>query len=177
MQVYLRWMTVFGGSTQSPILSETGNEHRLKVVCGWGGKEVKAGMAHLMIIISAAGKAVWFLVHTCHTWAVQRWIMIKHCKNLQYLSRYKLCLSLHSYTDTADYVTRTQSTVTVSEGQSDLNQQRLDRCVSNVSSCHTCLSSGWDDIVLSDLNAASCTTHSVSSHATSNKLQQHNLRR
>jgi len=58
--------------TQSPTLSGTGNEYQPK--CGNALRlGLKAGMVHsscgLWINVWAAGKTVWYLVNTCHTWA------------------------------------------------------------------------------------------------------------
>jgi len=60
--------------TQPPTLSGAGNKYQLK----WGaalqlGCTGRYGSFHLWINVWVAGKTVWFLVNTCHTWALKRW--------------------------------------------------------------------------------------------------------
>ena len=56
--------------TQLPTLSRTGNEYPPK--CGDAlrlGSKGRYGSFHLWISVWVAGKTVWSLVNTCHTWA------------------------------------------------------------------------------------------------------------
>jgi len=58
------------GPTQPPTLSGMGNEYQSK--CGdtqWLWSKGRYGSFHLWINVWVAGKTVWSLVNTCHTWA------------------------------------------------------------------------------------------------------------
>jgi len=57
--------------TQPPTLSGTGNKYQPK--CGHAlqlGSKGRYGSFHLWINMWVAGKTVWFIVNTCHTWAL-----------------------------------------------------------------------------------------------------------
>jgi len=57
--------------TQLPTLSGMGNEYQQK--CGDGlqlGSKTRYGSFYLWINVWMAGKTVWSLVSTCHTWVL-----------------------------------------------------------------------------------------------------------
>ena len=70
-----KWYKMSARSTQPPALSGTGNEYQPK--CGDAlrlGSKGMCGSFHLWINVRMAGKTVWSLVNTCHTWALWRWV-------------------------------------------------------------------------------------------------------
>ena len=93
-QLVLRWVTVFttllcnqpSRLTQPPTLSQwDGKWVPAKVL--WysvSGSKDRHGSFHMWMHVWVAGKTVWCLVDTCHTWALQRWAMlsIKHYTNV-----------------------------------------------------------------------------------------------
>jgi len=66
---------------------ETSNSQKCGDVLRLGSKG-RYGTFHLLINVSVAGKNVWSLVNTCHTWAPYRWVMIKSYTNLRLLLLY-----------------------------------------------------------------------------------------
>ena len=83
-RLVLGWVTVFGGQTTSvfpPTLSGTGNAYQPK--CSDASRlasKGRHGSFHLYKRVGMAGKTVWSLVNTCHTWAL--YMQMSHYKAL-----------------------------------------------------------------------------------------------